>query len=546
MVYDAPLVALSIAGIELFRLIGLWLEGRIPSSACGLWLERKVLPAGDLSPFEKITGKKFPLWLHWYTWYYAFMFSLGFWAIVSSMSQLQSASWLEPNAVEAYANITLAADEAAEHAEFNQSSYVAWKEEASLEGYQMLRLFSLLSPLWLIGTFVVSVLHVRKHVAAVQRSGGLKDSPLRDKTLRILGLPMCYGLMSFKSVVRMWQLCVDAISEGDPNGFHYFTSYTSRREFVMEMYESNFMVGDIYEAYALAIFGHLLIEVLDRKFNLVDQEGPRSSTADGPSNSQADQDEHEEDSSNLVDQEDSSNTLAARRQKSMGSLTIAGIMLFFYTCTIQAVYNLTVTFMGFWGILDTYFSRDPVDHSVFQSEHMKESAKYFFLGAGFMASFAAIGNIMQVEDAFHDLLKEFAPAPKFWGTKILVSLAFLQSCALAVIPPFNEWSAVRANLLYASCLTLECFLISLSHLFAWSHEEKWYAENENEPLPDSEHQADRSGEGEESQVLTQMETHEPVQSSMDGDECEFSPLSIMSPRGEDTDQQRVEHSTMSE
>lgn len=139
MVYDAPLVALSIAGIELFRLIGLWLEGRIPSSACGLWLERKVLPAGDLSPFEKITGKKFPLWLHWshhhdisptarnvavsrYTWYYAFMFSLGFWAIVSSMSQLQSASWLEPNAVEAYANITLAADEAAEHAEFNQSS----------------------------------------------------------------------------------------------------------------------------------------------------------------------------------------------------------------------------------------------------------------------------------------------------------------------------------------------------------------------------------------------------------------------------------------
>ena len=50
------------------------------------------------------------------------MFCLGFWAIVSSMSQLQSASWLEPVAVEAYANITLAADEAAEQAEFNQSS----------------------------------------------------------------------------------------------------------------------------------------------------------------------------------------------------------------------------------------------------------------------------------------------------------------------------------------------------------------------------------------------------------------------------------------
>ena len=32
-------------------------------------------------------------------------------------------------------------------------------------------------------------------------------------------------------------------------------------------------------------------------------------------------------------------------------------------------------------------------------------------------------------------------------------------------------------MLYASCLTLECFLISLSHLYAWKHDEGWYMAN---------------------------------------------------------------------
>ena len=113
-----------------------------------------------------------------------------------------------------------------------------------------------------------------------------------------------------------------------------------------------------------------------------------------------------------------------------------------------------------------------------QTEAVKEKAHMFFYGAGFVASFAAIGNIMQIETGFHEVLHEFGPAPKFWGTKILVSLAFLQSIFLGVCPPFNGWSAIRINLFYASLLTLECFLIALLHLRAWGHGEEWYEEQE--------------------------------------------------------------------
>ena len=183
-------------------------------------------------------------------------------------------------------------------------------------------------------------------------------------------------------------------------------------------------------------------------------------------------------------------------QSSLGSLTIAGIDLFFYTCIIQAIYTISITSLGFYGIMgqmqslgvsskliDHYFSLDPKHHSVFQSEYVRETVHWFFLGAGCVASAAAIGNIVLVETVFHESFKQLNPSAKFWGIKILVTLAFMQSCVLLLLPPFSSWPAVRSNLLYASCLTLECFLLSLSHLWAWHHDEDWYDESpDNEEL----------------------------------------------------------------
>jgi len=107
---------------------------------------------------------------------------------------------------------------------------------------------------------------------------------------------------------------------------------------------------------------------------------------------------------------------------------------------------------------------------------MKATAHSFFLGAGFVASFAAIGNIMIIEEDFEELLKEFYPALKFWGTKILVSLAFLQSILISMFLTPRGWSEIQSNLFYSSALCLECLLIAIFHIKGWSADEIWYGD----------------------------------------------------------------------
>merc|ERR1712139_693801 len=102
-------------------------------------------------------------------------------------------------------------------------------------------------------------------------------------------------------------------------------------------------------------------------------------------------------------------------------------------------------------------------------------------GMGCVASTAAICNILQIERAFRVELKTFKPFWKFWGTKVLVSIAFLQSLLFMLpIPPFRGMSTVQANLMYSTLLCYECLLISLIHMYAWSAGEEWYKEETEE------------------------------------------------------------------
>merc|ERR1712048_673188 len=97
---------------------------------------------------------------------------------------------------------------------------------------------------------------------------------------------------------------------------------------------------------------------------------------------------------------------------------------------------------------------------------------------GLVASSAAIGNIIQVERVLHHELQEFKPFLKFWGTKILVSFAFIQEILVVLpIPPFSTMSDVHSKLFYSTALCYECFFVSLLHMHAWSPFESWYHES---------------------------------------------------------------------
>ena len=90
---------------------------------------------------------------------------------------------------------------------------------------------------------------------------------------------------------------------------------------------------------------------------------------------------------------------------------------------------------------------------------MQATTHNICLGAGFIASFAAIGNIMIIEEYFEELLMEFTLSLKFWRTRTFVSLAVCQSILISLFPTPRGWSVIKSNLFYSFVLCLECLLI---------------------------------------------------------------------------------------
>jgi len=241
-----------------------------------------------------------------------------------------------------------------------------------------------------------------------------------------------------------------------------FHNYGERKSFLLEMYDANFMVGDIYETIALVTFGNLVMGVLKKKIDKM------KAIFEVETKDRADAGEMKEYIERLV--------------SSMKTLTVAGVKLFALSCLLQGLYALVITTLAFDfpDFQPKYFSRDADSPGFFQTDSIKASTHMFFLGAGFIASFAAIGNIMIIEEDFEELLEEFKPSFKFWGTKILVSLAFLQSILISIFLTPRGWSEIQSNLMYSSCLCLECLLIAIFHIKGWNASEIWYGDYEME------------------------------------------------------------------
>jgi len=439
--YQAPIVA-ALIGIS-----ALW-------NIAGLHLEKK--------------GFKVPLFCHHYGMMYGMLIVLFCMACQSMYDDVMVPSnWLDEETTRNFVIGVMQTNN--EYDDGHSEAFTTWQSEATLTDYPTLKEFSMLSPVWCLLTIVVCIWHTHQHINKIRENrdegegtkGRLMDCPQHNQTMTVLVLPAVYGLLSFKSTCRMWQVMINHIPV--PGGHHdtslvAFSGYVERKTFLLEMYDANFMVGDIYETYALVTFGNLVMGVLKKKIDHMKEIFERE-TAD-----RNDAGEMREMIEKLVD--------------SMKTLTVAGVKLFALSCLLQGVYTLVITTCAFDfpDLAPHYFSRDANNLGVFQQPEMKATAHNFFLGAGFIASFAAIGNIMIIEEDFESLLEEFKPSMKFWGTKILVSLAFLQSILISVFLTPAGWSEIQTDLLYSSCLGLECLLIALFHIKGWSAEEKWYGD----------------------------------------------------------------------
>jgi len=347
-----------------------------------------------------------------------------------------------------------------------------WEDNASLLGYDGLRLFSFTAPLVAILTWAVSAKHTVEHLRhlafiplvnkplADQSDEEIASQAIRDKhdrTIQIIALPLVYGVMSYMSVLRMWEVCGHAtagIVSSGANG-----TYLERVEVISEMYETNFMVADMYEAWALFQFASLALSVVRAKHEEHNDWGQATKDL-------AVGEKFVKRSTKLQKGWNELLTIQKHLEDSLGLMTVQGIYAFILTCFAQSIYYLTLGTIA-------YLALYPDLTKALNEGATKAAVHYGFLGAGLISSSAAIGNIVVVEQGFHDELHSFKPMAKFWATKVLVSLAFLQSMVLW-LPPFRNWSVIRQNLLYASLLCFECFLVALVHQFAWGPDEGWY------------------------------------------------------------------------
>jgi len=455
VLYQAPLVIVAVFVVNLYR--AYCHDGKV----CGIQLKKRKI---DI---------KFRYW----TFLLAFVIVLNVVSVQDMMDDIMAQSgWLDPEITEKFVNDSLSFNDELD------TSYKEWFDEASLKEYNWLRWFSIFSPFWILATLVACTYHIWTHVVYIQKAEDEEEdalargdqaaaqtaqlkSQLHDMTILILFLPLFYSTMSYKSVMRIWQVCIDhvgALGNGNATaGVHKFGSFSERKDFLLEMYEANFMVADVYETFALVVFARLVTRVLGA--HVKDAVGFSTAALGGTGANK------------------NTDMRSARLFLVMSQQMLTSVKWFNWTCLTQAFYQCLMTQLGLLKIAPQYTSSELVNGTHVGSLQQPATVAYLatlFMGMGLVSSFVAIGAIMNAEGEFHEQLHHFKPSGKFWGTKILVSIAFMQSLVLKVLPPFSHYTETRVNLFYSSLLTVECFAITLLHLVAWGAEEEWYNEVE--------------------------------------------------------------------
>jgi len=379
---------------------------------------------------------------------------------------LEPTKWLDPEKTEFYVERIIAKDLAVcNDTKEDQEAFKNWEEEAKLD--QGLRWMSILSPVWTFGTIVVCLAHTYFHVDRVHKNNvaisetqdsekvyALSEANIsHESIIWVLALPAIYGLMAMKSVIRMQQVAVNHIGT---NGVKRFRNYDHREFLLTQISETNAYVGDFYETWCLIALGRLLLRMLakatDKQAEDFFMGGAKGKKGLG------------------AVKEDLTEPLVG----AVDEVSMVGIKSFYFVCVLQAIWYIFGCQMTYSGFEPKYFKMGSNDegNGIFWQSKFYDPAYYLDYGAGLVASCVAIYDLIALEHhflKFYEKIDFEKVKAKFWATKVLVSLAFLQSIVKHLMP----LSEVRANLLFSSLLCVECFFIALSHIYAWGHNEKW-------------------------------------------------------------------------
>lgn len=325
----------------------------------------------------------------------------------------------------------------------------------------------ILMPIGLWVNFFLNASQTTSHVAMIRRG----EAPLKhDRAVQIIALPSVYAALVAAAHVRMFKLAVDhgepvLMHEGhakfstEPIGSILYAESTEAMVYTsLSKAETCFMVGDLYEAWALYQFLKLTLELIHGA--IIKQ---------------------------IEKAKDEKERAAARAfaiaHDAVEDLAWMGVLSFLVVCLLQSGWSLYLLFMANDTTLWLNYT----------------SAIKQFRAAGTVASCAAIWNIHTVETKFHFHLDTYFPLLKFITVKILVSFAFFQRGIFSMLKGLEETSpgvvqqlvnkvpilgdvlgftTVQFELFYSALLVQECLLVGIMHWWAWAATEEWYGDED--------------------------------------------------------------------
>ena len=276
-------------------------------------------------------------------------------------------------------------------------------------------------------TQLIGWIHIGRHLMKIKNSETvtLEENYMRDKAIQIMFLPIIYSIVTYKNVIRLMNLFTGVI---DVCMDEWGLDFKEKKSYTLSLYEANLAMADFYEVVALLHFTSLTLEHVKNTFRR----------------------EHDE---NI--------TLAMRVNDVMAGLVQSGVLSFCATCLLSFLRGLYFVYC----IVHNQQAVDPDEGSMSAT----------LSGAGLVASCVAIQNVINVEMAFHDELHHFKPGAKFWSTKVIVSICFIQEFLLGLLGKpslmntlgFDPLSELQIKLLYVSLLTYEVMGVALLHVYAW-------------------------------------------------------------------------------
>jgi len=305
-------------------------------------------------------------------------------------------------------------------ASHNATAAEEWERRTAMPTW--LRVLSSYAGWCLIVSILIAGVHTFLHLVASWQKDQDDDRPCggsmtkhHDYAIQVVAMPVVFAVLSNKGVLRMVSICTGRFSVT-----HQY-SWSSLIVMENDFYKSYNEVAELYEGWALWCFGALCIQM-------------------------------------LVANVDGKSFLVTAVQR----ITMQGVGCFVMVCLATSLWSLGITEL----------EGPPFNLDVCGQYPSFCQLDEFFAGAKAVASTIAIYNIAVFEVSCHEKLEEFSPFLKFLGTKILVSISYIQKAGCTIL--FPHWSKELQQLAYSSVLVYEVLFIAILHVFAWGPWDSWY------------------------------------------------------------------------